>query len=258
MGSALPSDMDGRRAGVVVGYARVSSPTAVEKTQSIEIQRDQLRAYCKEQKLELLRIYEDPGISGAEIQSRPSLLQLLEDAKHGRFQRVLVAKLDRLARDTFATLWIEKELKKCGVELYSIAEPYRWEDPAQRIFLTLISAFATYEKSRIVARLSAGRLKAAMNGNWPGGKVPFGFSAREKKLIINECEAETVRRAFRLKMGRHSLRVIAARLNAEGHRSRNGKPFHPSTVRYLLKNPAYKSALRFAGETRPAKHARLV
>lgn len=257
MGSALPSDMDGRIADVVVGYARVSTATQAETGLGLPVQRDQIRAYCERERLTLASIYEDPALSGSD-HNRPGLLRLLEDARAGRFSRVIVAKLDRIARDTFLTLWVEKELKKAGCTLYSIAEPGRWDDPAQRIFLQLISSFAEFEKSRIVERLRAGRMKKALTGGWPGGKAPFGFSVREKKLIINEREAAIVRRAFRLKMGRHSLRVIAAKLNAEGHRSRNGKPFHPSTVRYLLKNPAYKSALRFAGETRPAKHERLV
>lgn len=236
-----------------VGYARVSTTTQHESGLGLPIQRDQIRAYCKEQNLALLRIYEDPGLSGSDIQNRPGLLQLLEDARAGHFKRVIIAKLDRIARDTFLTLWVEKELKKVGVQLLSVAEPYRWEDPAQRIFLQLISAFAEFEKSRIVDRLRAGRMKRAEAGEFPGGKVPLGYNLRNKKLVINEREAETVRRILRLRMGRHSFRAIAHKLNADGARSKNGKQFYGSTIRHILRSPVYRGQLRY-GETRPAIH----
>ena len=235
--------------GEVVSYIRVSTNSQAESGLGLPIQRDQIRAYCQREKIILAREYEDAGISGSDIQNRPGLLRLLEDAKTGQIKRVIIAKLDRIARDTFATLFIEKELKKFGAELFSIAEPYRWEDPAQRIFLQLISSFAEFEKSRIVERLRAGRIKTVQAGRFPGGRSPLGYKLRAKKLMLDEREAEIVRKIFKLRMGRHSLREIARRLNAEGVPSKTGAKFYGSTIRYILKSSTYRSLFTYCGKS---------
>jgi DNA invertase Pin-like site-specific DNA recombinase len=177
----------------------------------------------------------------------------LEDAKHGLFKKVIVAKLDRIARDTFYTLWIEKELKKCGVELYSISEPYRWDDPAQKIFLQMISSFAEYEKSRIVERLHSGRKKKLESGEYAGGRPAYGYTAKDGNLIINAKQAEVVQKIRRLRMGRLSYKKIAEQLNLAGIKPKSGKKFYPSTIRYILKNITYKGVIRY-GKAAKGRH----
>ncbi|HAY21438.1 MAG TPA: hypothetical protein DCY27_04590 [Desulfobacterales bacterium] len=166
---------------------------------------------------------------------------------------VIVAKLDRIARDTFYTLWIEKELKKYGVELYSIAEPYRWDDPVQKIFLQIISSFAEYEKNRIVERLYSGRRKKLEAGRYAGGRPAYGYKAKDGRLHVSQQEAETIREIRRLRMGRHSLKGIADKLNLAGVKPKRGAKFYASTVRYILKNTTYKGVIRY-GDTAEGVH----
>ena len=183
-------------------------------------------------------------------------MQLLEDAKAGKFQRVIVAKLDRIARDTFYTLWIEKELKKCGVELYSVAEPGRWSDPTQKMLFTLISSFAEFEKSRITERLLAGRKKKLESGRFPGGRPPYGYTMKAGELIVNEKEAAVLRRMRKMRAQQHlSYRAIAKALDAEGIKTKSGAKWSARGVLYVLKNRKYRGEISYGdGTSRPGIH----
>jgi DNA invertase Pin-like site-specific DNA recombinase len=106
--------------------------------------------------LELIRVYGDPAFSGSlPPLERPGLHALLDALKAGDIKQVIVTRLDRLARDTMLSLWLMKEIKKLGAELVSIAEPGRWEDPTQKLLLTMVAAFAEFEKSLITWRQSS-------------------------------------------------------------------------------------------------------
>lgn len=234
----------------VVGYIRVSTENQVDEGMGLEIQEDIIKKYCKEKKYELIKIYDDPGESGGTIEKRSGLLNLLAEAKEKKFEKVIVAKLDRIARDTFATLWIEKELKKYDVELFSIAEPYRWDDPAQKVFLQMISVFAEFEKARITERLVSGRVKKFDKGGYAGGNLSLGYKTVEGELRINQEEAETVRMIKKLRRQGLSMQRIAQRLNNEHVATkRGGKYWYASTVRSVLKNSIYKGKIRYCGRT---------
>lgn len=245
MDYALRHPSDGR-AALVVGYIRVSTENQAENGLGLPIQQSQIEKFCqKNPHITLSKIYRDAGLSGSTIENRPALLQLLEDAKQGLFKKVIVAKLDRIARDTFYTLWIEKELTKYGVELYSISEPYRWDDPAQKIFLQMISSFAEYEKSRIVERLHSGRKKKLESGEYAGGRPAYGYNAKNGNLAINTKEAEVVQKIRSLRMGRLSYQKIAEHLNLAGIKPKGGTRFYASTIRYILKNTTYKGTISY-------------
>jgi site-specific DNA recombinase len=239
------------------GYVRVSTDGQVESGQSLDLQRDTLRNFCKQNpKYNLIKIFEDPGISGKEIENRPGLLSLLEEAKKGSFQIVLVNKIDRIARDSFFVLYVEKELKKHKVELYSLSEPYRWDDPTQRIFLQLISSFAEFERTRITERMFSGRMQKISNGRYAGGEPPLGYKSKNGELVIDEKEAEIIKKIFHLRFGRKGVDAIANILNAEGIPSKRNRKFWGKTIYYILKNPVYKGFIRY-GKTVKGVHKRI-
>lgn len=249
---ALPHPSDeGSAAQTAVGYIRVSTESQAEHGLGLSIQEAHIQQFCKKStKLTLIKIYKDAGLSGSTIDNRPALLQLLEDARKGIFKKVIVAKLDRIARDTFYTLWIEKELKKHGVELYSIAEPYRWDDPVQKIFLQIISSFAEYEKSRIVERLYSGRKKKLESGKYAGGRPAYGYKAKNGALIISASEASVIKEIRSMRMGRMSFQKIADKLNQATTKPCYGKKFYASTIHYILKNSTYKGLISYGSETK--------
>lgn len=244
----------------VTGYIRVSTDNQAEEGMGLEIQEDAIKKYCQGQRnYQLVKIYSDPGESGASIEKRDGLLQLLNDAKGERFEKVIVAKLDRIARDTFATLWIEKELKKYDVELFSISEPYRWDDPAQKVFLQMISVFAEFEKARITERLVSGRLKKFSQGGYPGGNLSLGYKSIDGSLQVDPDEAEVVKMIKKWRRNGSSLPRIAQRLNNDQIRTkRGGKGWYASTVRSVLKNSVYRGKIRYVGKTTNGLHQPIV
>jgi site-specific DNA recombinase len=243
---------------IAVGYVRCSNVELQDNSQSLQIQRDQIEAYARAEKFTLLRIYEDAALSGSAVENRPALLRCLENAKTEHFT-VLVSKLDRIARNSFYTLWIEKELRRVGASLYSISEPYRWEDPGQKIFLTVISAFAEFEAGRIADRLRAGRMKAYSQNRYPGGKIAYGMSSDGVgRLIPNETEAAVVRQIFKWRYSRMSFQRIADRLNQESITTRTGKRWNGSMIRYMIANPIYRGSLRGFGEIKRGTHEAII
>ena len=220
------------------GYLRVSTPGQAEDDRfGLADQRAAIESYAAKSGFEIVGWYADEGISGGTL-DRPGLQALLADAAKGEFQAVVVAKMDRVARDLMAQLWIEKELLKAGVEIVSVAEPFRGQDPANVLFRQIIGAFAQFEKARIAERMTGGRKQKARQGGYSGGRPALGYKAArvEKALAVDEEEAETVRRLFALREEHPdwTLQRLADRLNSEGHRTKLGAEFKPMTVKRAL------------------------
>ncbi len=203
--------------------------------------------------IQYVQINEDPAFSGSlPPLERPGLHALLEALKEGDIQQVVVTRLDRLARDTMLSLWLLKEIKKLGAELVSIGEPGRWEDPTQKLLLTMVAAFTEFEKSLIASRLSSGRKTKARQGGYAGGKAPIGYKAERggKALTLDEEKASTVRRVFELRAAKPdaSLKKIADMLNVEGFTTKEDKAFHPMQVKRILdRKTFYEGTYRYSG-----------
>lgn len=238
----------------ICAYIRCSSEQTENGHNSLDSQKSEILSYAKKNNLQIVRFYSDAALSGSQVDNRPSLLRCLEDSKAQQFHRVVVTKLDRIARNTFYTLWIEKELKRSGVELFSIAEPYRWEDASQKIFLTIISAFAEFERKRISDRLYSGRRQKFLLGKFSGGGVNYGFVTKQGELAIYEEEAQTVRRIFKMRMGRHSFQKIADVLNSENVRTKRHGRWYGSTIRAICKSRIYSGYVKCGGELMKGVH----
>ncbi|MCX5778745.1 MAG: recombinase family protein [Elusimicrobia bacterium] len=240
-----------------VGYVRVSGDIQIENGHGLEIQKESILKFCNDNpKYNLIKTFEDPAFSGSHI-DRPGLLSLLEEAKKGLFQIVIVHKLDRIARDTYFTLYIEKQLRKYGVSLYSISEPGHWDSPSQRMFLQLLSSVGEFERSLIRERLLSGRTRKAGLGRYAGGKPPRGYIAKNGELMIDETEAVIIERIFKLKRyGKRSAYKIAQILNKAEIKSKYGKRWYPCTVDYILKNPVYKGMIRY-GKSEKGIHQKI-
>jgi len=248
-----------------VGYVRVSTENQNGcDSFGLETQRDAITKYCTANGLELVQIFEDPALSGSlPPLERPGLHALLEALKVGDIKQVIVTRLDRLARDTMLSLWLMKEIKKLGAELVSIAEPGRWEDPTQKLLLTMVAAFAEFEKSLITSRLSSGRKTKARQGGYAGGKAPIGYKAErgDKALSLDEDKASTVKRVFELRDTKPdaSLKKIADMLNSEGYTTKEGRQFHPMQVKRILDRQAiYEGSYKYSGIEANGKQPRII
>ena len=244
------------------GYLRVSGEGQIgEDKYGLAAQREAVETYAKAQGYEVAEWYVDEAISGATL-DRPELTRLLNDAG-GKFAFVIVAKMDRIARDLMAQLWIEKELLRGDVELISVAEPFRGQDPANVLFRQVIGAFAQFERARIAERMAGGRKQKARAGGYAGGGAPIGYTAEKgaKVLALDAEKAETVRRVFELADAnpRASLEAVAGMLNTEGHTTAQGAIWRKVQVKRVLdRRDFYAGAYSYAGIQAEGKHEAII
>ena len=246
-----------------VAYLRVSTDgQAGEDRYGLSAQREAIEDYASRNGFEIAEWYSDEGFSGGTM-DRPGLQDLLQGAGGAGIEAVLVAKMDRVARDLMGQLWIEKELLKNGVELVSVAEAFRGQDPANVLFRQIIGAFAQFEKSRIAERMSGGRKQKAKAGGYAGGGAPIGYKAKlgQKTLEVDQAKIAAVQRTFAIRNQTPglSLRGIAKRLNEEGFTAAGNKPFQAEQVRRILQREAiYQGNYRYAGAMAHGKHQAII
>jgi site-specific DNA recombinase len=159
-------------------YLRVSSEEQRDR-ETIEIQDDFLEQYRELYDLDVADIYKDDGVSGTILlHERPEGRQLFEDAKAGKFNTVLVYRLDRIGRSLLVVVDAHDRLQEAEVALRSATEPIDTSTPAGRLIFQMLASFTEFEKETIVERTSAGKRRAYRNGVQPG-LIPYGYDIAE-------------------------------------------------------------------------------
>lgn len=207
-------------------YARVSSEDQQERG-TIENQTEFARKYCDLHQLDVVDWYLDDGVSGTiPLEYRDEGKRLLEDAKAGKFDLLLVYRLDRLGRSARIILNAVYDLEQNGIKIRSMTEPFDTGDPSGRFLLTILAGVADLERETILERMWLGANRAARSGKWLGGIVPYGYRVNKDGFIeVNEdflpgfdmSEADVIRLIYRLvgEQGMSTIKV-ADYLNALG------------------------------------------
>jgi DNA invertase Pin-like site-specific DNA recombinase len=150
--------MNHQRAAV---YARVSTAD-----QSYQSQLSDLRALAAQRGLEIIDTYTDT-ISGTKAK-RPGLNRLLDDARRGRFDVLLIWSFDRLARSVRHLLETLDELNRLNIQFVSFRESIDTGGPLGRAIVVIIGAIAELERSLIVERVRCGMRRARLEGRQIG------------------------------------------------------------------------------------------
>jgi site-specific DNA recombinase len=262
----------------VAVYLRVSTEEQRER-QSIATQREFGERYCQLHSLAVSRVFADDGVSGTvALEQRPDGSQILRDARLGKFDQLLVYKLDRLGRETRLILNAVADLEKLGVRIRSMTEEFDTGTSTGRLMLTLLSGFAAHEHSVIRERCVAGTLRVAEAGAWLGGIVPYGYrkvgEKRDAHLVISGepipglamSEAEVIGEVFRMASAEHaSCPIIAELLNTlripcayvrDGRLALRGKRkertsgmWRPGRIRWLITNKTYMGVHEYGKRT---------
>jgi len=144
-------------------YMRVST-----LDQHPETQLHDLRLMARQRGLEITHEYTD-RISGAKAK-RPGLDQMMADARHGKFDVVLVWASDRLARSVKHFLEVLDELSHLNIEYVSFRENIDTGGPLGRAVIIIIGAVAELERNLIIERVRAGMRRARLEGQHIGRK----------------------------------------------------------------------------------------
>lgn len=237
------NEMKKKRIGA---YIRVSTERQVEGY-SIDGQITQIEQFCQFNGYDLVDIYADRGISGKSM-NRPALQRMLQDAKNGKLDCVIVYKINRLARNTSDLLTIVEELHRQNVEFFSLSERMEVKNSTGKLLLNILASFSEFERNTILENIYTGQHQRALEGYYQGN-IPLGYSNipdNKKELMINQHEANIVKYIFESYAKGHGYRKIANALNHKGYVTKKGNPFSISAVTYILSNPFYIGKIQFA------------
>ncbi len=199
-------------------------------------------------------------MSGATL-DRPGLNRALLDARAGRYDILLVYRVDRVARTLRGLLDVLDQLDQAGVAFCSASEHFDTHTPVGRMLVQILGAFAEFERATIIDRVIAGMERKAASGAWCGGYRPYGYQVDKPTgyLTPHPGEAPLVPTIFdRYTAKRLGARAIATWLNRAGHRTRAGRPWSHASVITVLRNRVYLGEIYYRGQHHPAPHPPLV
>jgi DNA invertase Pin-like site-specific DNA recombinase len=243
-------------------YTRKSTDEGLDREfNTLDAQREACEAYVASQRAEgwtLVRDhYDDGGFSGGTLE-RPALQRLLRDIEQGRVDVVVVYKIDRLSRSLMDFSRLVETFEAHGVTFVSITQSFNTTTSMGRLTLNILLSFAQFEREVIGERIRDKFAASRARGMWMGGKVPLGYDVRERKLIVNEGEAETVRRVFELFLDTRSGTETARALQAEGRTSKTGRLLNKGDVYKLLNNRTYVGEAAHKGKVYPGEHQGII
>jgi DNA invertase Pin-like site-specific DNA recombinase len=244
-------------------YTRKSSE---EGLNSLDAQYEACKAYVASQRHEgwsLVRErYDDGGFSGGTI-DRPGLASLLADVAAGRIDVIVIYKIDRLTRSLSDFARIIEVLEKVNASFVSVTQSFNTSTSMGRLMLHVLLSFAQFEREvgaeRVRDKIAASKAK----GLWMGGTVPLGYDAIEKKLVVNDDEATTVRKLFAKFVELRSVSAtldwtrqqnLRTKLRQRHGATMGGVLLHYGALRCILSNRTYGGEVEHKGKLFPGQH----
>jgi len=208
-------------------YLRVSGKSQVEGD-GFERQLLACEGYASSRDIEIAEVFREEGISGTkELDDRPALSALLAALEENGIKTILIAQVDRLARDLMVQETIIADMQKSGYTLISVAEPDLCStDPSRILIRQIFGALAQYDRAMIVLKLRGARQRK---------KMKYGKCEGAKAFGDKDGETDVLHQMRSLRAAGQSCDKIAEALNANGVLSRRGKKWLGCTVNRILK-----------------------
>jgi DNA invertase Pin-like site-specific DNA recombinase len=253
-------------------YARVSVSSNAAGLSSLQAQVQACEAYILAQRTKgwelVLPAYIDDGFSGSNLE-RPAMLQLMQDLRIGKFDAVVVQRLDRLSRSVRDICNVLTMFSSNHTSLVSITQALDSETPVGRLTLHLLTTFSQFEREMVGERIRDKFAITRASGKWQRNGIPLGYVLNgQQELQIDKNEAVIARDIFERFLNSDSMPTLIEELNALGYRtkahvSRNGnphggKPFDRNTLNQLLRNRVYIGEVFFQDTWHPGQHAPIV
>jgi DNA invertase Pin-like site-specific DNA recombinase len=243
-------------------YTRVSTDHGLEQDfNSLDAQYDASQAYIRSQAhagwIPVRDKYDDGGFSGGNTE-RPALQRLLADVRGGKVAVIVVYKVDRLTRSLADFAKLVELFDSQNVSFVSVTQQFNTTTSMGRLTLNVLLSFAQFEREVTSERIRDKIAASKRKGLWVGGMVPLGYDTRDRKISVNEPEAERVRTIFRSYLRLGSLRLLMADLRQQGvvtkartlktGASVGGIAFTGGPIAHLLRNRFYIGEVVFKGE----------
>lgn len=231
-----------KKAGV---YVRVSTEEQAKEGLSIDAQIDRCTAFCKARGWDLFQIYTDAGYSAGSMH-RPALQRLLDDARAGKLEILLVYKIDRFSRKLKDLISILEDLKAQKVNFTSVTEQIDTTTAMGEAFFQIIGVFAQLERGMVKERVEMAFDKKIRSGE-ALHRPPFGYMYKQRKLVPHPEEAEKVQHIFEMWAAGISYKDICAQF-----------ALPVSTVYEIIKNPIYVGKVQYRGKLYQGTHVAIV
>lgn len=224
-------------------YTRKSTEEGLEQDfNSLDAQREACEAYIKSQMHEgwvlIKKEYNDGGYSGGTM-NRPAFQELLTDIEEDKVDIVVVYKVDRLTRSLMDFSKIIDIFDKHGTSFVSITQQFNTTTSMGRLTLNILLSFAQFEREvtgeRIRDKIAASKKK----GMWMSGCPPLGYKKENKKLVVEEKEAQKVKLIFDKYLDLQSVPKLMEYLKTENIRTRSDKEFFKGELYHMLSNKVY-------------------
>jgi DNA invertase Pin-like site-specific DNA recombinase len=253
-------------------YTRKSSEEGLDQDfNSIEAQREAGEAYVRSQAHEGWTLigerFDDGGYSGGSM-DRPGLERLLHAVRAGEVDVIVIYKIDRLTRSLTDFARLAETFDQHKVSFVSVTQQFNTTNSMGRLMLNVLLSFAQFEREitgeRIRDKIAASKKK----GMWMGGMVPMGYATQDRRLLIEEREAETVRKIFERYLEAGSVPVLIERLKAEGMTTparlsakgnvTGSRQFTRGHLYKLLSNPIYIGRVQHKAVSHRGQHTAII
>ena len=253
-------------------YARVSDDENLDQEYTtLDAQRDAGLAYIRSQQHEgwipLGDEYRDEGVSAGSL-NRPALKRLITDIEAGKIDVVVIYKIDRLTRSLRDFFELLDVFDAHGVSFVSVTQQFNTATAMGRLIVNILLSFAQFEREQGAERIRDKIAASKAKGMWMGGVPPLGYDVKDRKLVVNEAEADLVRSIFEDFSQHGSAAQLVRQLNIEGHttkawvtqdgKRREGRPIDQQYLFRLLRNRLYLGEVEHKGRHYRGQHKAIV
>ena len=253
-------------------YTRKSTEEGLDQDfNSLQAQREACEAYVRSQSQEGWKIVSEPlddgGYSGGNT-DRPALRRLMHLVSAGEIDVIVIYKIDRLTRSLTDFARMAETFDKHNVSFVSVTQQFNTTTSMGRLMLNVLLSFAQFEREitgeRIRDKIAASKRK----GMWMGGSPPMGYDVRDRQLVVNDADAETIRQVFAAYLEVGSVPALLTRLEVNGIRTarrysakgnhHGERPFTRGHLYKLLASPIYVGRVPHKDTSHPGQHPRII
>ena len=186
----------------------------------------------------------------------------------GKVDVIVVYKVDRLTRSLADFAKLVELFDQHEVSFVSVTQQFNTTTSMGRLTLNVLLSFAQFEREVTSERIRDKIAASKRKGLWVGGMAPLGYDTKDRKITVNEAEAERVRTIFRSYLELGSLNLLMADLRKRGivtkvrtlktGKTVGGIPFTRGPLAHLLRNRFYIGEVAFKGEILPGEQPAIV
>ncbi|WP_350343212.1 recombinase family protein [Proteinivorax tanatarense] len=227
----------------VAAYARVSTDN-VKQLVSLDVQKHHYETYIKANSdWDFVGIYYDEGISGTKKDNRAELQRLIKDCEDRKIDFIITKSVSRFARNTTDCLELVRKLTNIGVFIYFEKENINTQYMDSELMLSILSSLAENESISISENSKWAIKRRFKDGTYKISYPPYGYDCVDGSIVVNQKQAEVVKRIFTDALSGKGTERIAQELNSDGVPTKKGGQWRANTIRGILQNEKYTGDL---------------